>query len=1112
MGRRDPVLAAKLQPPKVKTHYLFRSRLHDLFKRVKEYPLTLVQAEAGYGKSTAMAVHLSRLYQYLAWYTVEEGERDTFLFLTYLIHSLKTIHPGIGERSLRLLEEADSVSSVLRPCVVMLLNDVAELAPDPTVLVLDDLHAAVVSQEIGHIVEMVIRYLPPHVHLVAGTRKELNLPIVRKLQSTFDVLSVGKVDLAFTKDEIAQLFNRSYGIHLTAAQLKELEEQTEGWIMALQMVWKGLEKGLDLADVWKTTGETDKGLFPYLAEEVLNRQPEELRKFLECTCILQTMEPEVCNLLAGCDNADKVLAQLENEGLFVSAISSGTYRYHRLFQQFLISYLIANRGHEAWRALHRTACIYYLRKGEVLPALQHGFDAGDLDKVTNLLIDYGEQFLTEGRLEVLKGWIERVPTDMLSRHPKLLFWRGEIDRLSCRFSEADHWYRLAEGGFIRQGDVRGRSLVYRGQAQLYLDTIQPAKATVWLEKAVEILGTGEPEETAKVLRLLAENYTNSGQVREARQMLRRAKQLAPSGRNELDIRILLRSGRLSAAKRLILRMIEEERGKASGTWRRVAKSHREQHLLLSLIDAFMGEVESSKASAEEGIRIGRDLQSPFVELVGFMRLGHALGLAGRLHEAKECYRNSIEMSEQLKVERGKVEALMGLCIVSGLLGELEEADRYGRQGLELASAVHDRWCANMIRLSLGLVWTTWRQYDEALSWLLEAEKGFTECGDRFCLTSVWLWLAILYEKTGNDKDWERVAVLLLRSVKRNRYEFLFLKRTLFGPYDLQMIVPTLIKVKDRLRLENAAEWLSCLGWRGESRHPGYTLRIFTLGKFAVYRGIEEIGRREWKREKARQLFQLLVTRSGQYLHREEICDLLWPSADEATARRDFKVALNALMAAIEPDREARTESYFIERMDTAYRLDPRAAVWIDRDQFEKKANYGLALAEKEWRERGKVSDGTLAMLEEAVSLYRGDYLQDYPYQEWCADERERLAALYLRVLDAVARIRLAAGEIQEAIAFCERILAKDPCWESAYRTLMVAYHRLGNRSLVMSTYQRCATQLEEQLGLAPMEETTRLYQQLMQKSRNDNLASVERSVRDGISRDREHRGVPSSTV
>ena len=1077
------VLSTKLVPPRVKLQCLRRRRLDELFMQVLDYPVTLVQADAGYGKSTALVTHLCSQYDHVAWFSLEEGERDTFLFMLYLIHSFRGIDAAIGERSLHLLEEAESTASILQPCLTLLLNDLVDLAPDPTILVLDDFHTVSGAGDIEAVMDLLVRHLPAHVHLVIGSRTALQIPSIKRLHATFDLLLIDKKELSFSAAEIEQLFQGEYGIKLTTEQVAEMQEQTEGWIIALQMVWKGLERGLGLPQIWRPHTEAGPGsgrrLFHYLAEEVFDRQPEEIQSFLRGTCVLTEMEPQTCDRLLGRTDSAAVLTQLERNGLFVTGVGMGHYRYHRLFQHFLITHAKSTGSPEAWSDLHRRVGAYYREQGDLQQAMAHLHEAGDLEQTVELLLESGHDLLQNGRAELMKGWIDSLPSPILEAHPQLLYWHGEIERVSSRFHEAVHWYTLAEGAYIQKGDAFARSRVYRGQAQIFLDTIQPSKAVHWLQLAVHVLGDDYPQETAQLLRLLAENHTNSGQLQKAQELVAQADLLVPNTtRDELDIRIHLRTGRLRSAKAMTAAIIEEEERQGR---QRIAKSHREMHLLQSLIDAFLGEVESSRWNAEQSIRIGRDLKSPFVEAVGYIRLGHALVLADELQQAQEHYQLSMKMCEELLVERGKVEALMGLCSLAGLLGELEQAEAYARTGLELALQVEDHWCANLIRLAIGSSWALWGQDEEALPWLLDAEEGFAACGDSFCHANVQLWLAIVYHRSGQDAAFARVVVPLLETVAREGHQHLFLRRALFGPHDLQLTVPFLVAARERFGLEEAEKLLRALGCRGVQNHPGYTLRVRTLGHFSLHRGMEEVGRKEWKREKSRQLFQLLVTRQGHLLQRDEIYEQLWPDVDEKTANRDFKVAMNALSNVLEPKREARSDSFFIERVGTAYRLNRNATIWIDAQEFTLLAERGLALEERHRLAGGGSTDRIVLELVAALHLYQGDFLQHYPYLDWCADERDRLRTLHLRVLETLARLYQERGALQEAVSCCERILAADSCWEAAYQILMNCYHQLGNRTLVMNTYKKCVAQLDDHLGLSPLAETTKLYQRLVRR-------------------------------
>jgi two-component SAPR family response regulator len=120
----------------------------------------------------------------------------------------------------------------------------------------------------------------------------------------------------------------------------------------------------------------------------------------------------------------------------------------------------------------------------------------------------------------------------------------------------------------------------------------------------------------------------------------------------------------------------------------------------------------------------------------------------------------------------------------------------------------------------------------------------------------------------------------------------------------------------------------------------------------------------------------------------------------------------------------------------------------------------------------------IAVLRQALALYEDDYLPDSLYEDWSAAERQRLRHLYLTTAERLARHLLQAGSWEEAIQVCRAILARDNCWEAAYRLLMQIYAIQGNQTLLHSTYQRCAATLQEELAVEPSPSTQTLFEQL----------------------------------
>jgi DNA-binding SARP family transcriptional activator len=351
--------------------------------------------------------------------------------------------------------------------------------------------------------------------------------------------------------------------------------------------------------------------------------------------------------------------------------------------------------------------------------------------------------------------------------------------------------------------------------------------------------------------------------------------------------------------------------------------------------------------------------------------------------------------------------------------------------------------------------------------------AFRNCGDIYGRAATRLWLALAYRDL---RQAERLALCvedLLALCETNGYDCLLTSATLVGVPDPRRIVPLLLEARARrCRPAYVTRLLTQLGLPDIEVHPGYQLRVQTLGAFRVWRGDVEASSRDWQRDKARQLFQLLVTERGRWLQREEIVDRLWPDLSPEAAMRDFKVALNALNKAIEPARAPDAAFAFVVREGSAYRLRPEADLWLDAAAFRTGCEAGLRLL------TSGATDEAVERLRTGLNLYGGDYLPDALYEDWASEERERLLSLYLRAADKLAGVLIERGQYDDGLRLCEAILARDPCWEHAYRLMMTTHIRQGNRPQAHRAYQRCVEILRAELDVPPSAETTALHRRI----------------------------------
>ncbi len=285
-----------------------------------------------------------------------------------------------------------------------------------------------------------------------------------------------------------------------------------------------------------------------------------------------------------------------------------------------------------------------------------------------------------------------------------------------------------------------------------------------------------------------------------------------------------------------------------------------------------------------------------------------------------------------------------------------------------------------------------------------------------------------------------------------------------------------IVMPKRARSSDAGSAIAVVFIRSESEQrfgppPGQNLRIFALGRFCLTAGGSGLAVEKWERRQALSLLKYLVANLGRAVHRETLMEFLWPDIDEERSWKRLKVTVHYLRRQL---RNAGVPDDIVETAGQTYALR-REKVWLDTDAFEKRAAEGTALQrEQRW-------DRALHCYEEAQNLYRGDYMEEDIYADWCTAERERLFEIHLEMLAGMAECHGEMGHFAEAVRVCRTALVRDPGRENFHRALMEYLVQLGRADWAIAQYQRCERLLAEELGVEPMPDTRRLYRQIVER-------------------------------
>ncbi|MFQ5401469.1 MAG: BTAD domain-containing putative transcriptional regulator [Anaerolineae bacterium] len=1076
----DLVVRTRFIPPRPKPHYIPRPRLDALLTRLTNYPLTLLKAEAGYGKTTAIAAFLADSSLPYIWYNLSDTGVDPLTFLLHIIHALRAHHPAVGDQSLALLAQEGGATRLWAPAVDALANDLLDALATETVLVLDD-YCQVNQAEINAITERLVEYVPPRLHIVLTTREMPSLPGRARWRAMGELLEIGRSELAFTAEEIGALFRQRTGHSLTPALARTLAAETEGWPIAVQLLSEGAARVQTppLEDLLRRLPGPLEHLFDYLTQEVYAQQQPQVQTFLAETTILRRLDPHVCDYLFERNDSAETLRYLETHSLFI--IGEGEYRYHSLFHDFLRRRTIV--PDERRRALHRRAASYYQEQGEQEEAVYHLLNGGEYETAAAMLATIARSLAYNGRHQTLAGWLDQLPDDLLDAHPELLLARGHAYRFTSQYHESLAAYGRAQQRFEALGDASGEMRALRGQAQVYLDTVQPLRAEPLLRRALRRVDRGDRRGRASLLLLLAENKLNAGQLHRAERLHH---DIYCAAQQEdfppMNPRVFVRDGRFAHARKMVEASLRADPWGA-GQWR-APRSHREATVLLAWIDAMTGEANSARHYAGQSLELGRILASPIVECVSLSRLGHGW-LSGPDFDpemARAYYQESLAIAEKIGVPRFQVEAHLGLTLIAGLGGKVAEAMASAQKALAILEETGDSYMIGILTLALGAAMTLCH-HPGAETRLTEAARQGQICGDRFSPCVADLWLAIHYSYLGQGSLATAAFERALSAAQLHGYDFLFTGMPLLGPKDLAPRLMLLNQVAPatavsqyaaRLRHAISPQTAPASHFTSLATNPvAAPLYIQTLGPFRVRQAGREIERSAWGRAKALHLLQYLVCRRGHLAHREKILEALWPDTPPTTAATGLRVALSVLRKALAPDPGGGEAPDFIRRDGESLQLDLSLGIHTDADEF-------MGLIRSAQAVENKNPAQAIELYESALALYRGDFLEENPYAEWVREERERLLAAYLSAAERVAKLLVGQDECERGMRWANAILAKDPLWEEGYALLMQCHWKLGNRALAVRVYDRCRRRLREELAIEPSPRTTALFEEISQ--------------------------------
>jgi ATP/maltotriose-dependent transcriptional regulator MalT/DNA-binding SARP family transcriptional activator len=1124
----QPLLPLKLTPPPPREGVLFRPDLQALLSEIRVHPLTMVVAPAGYGKTTLLSQwvqDLTRTGAAVCWLTLDSSERAPALFLAYLIRSFQTIFPQLGVDAWRVLHSAANIERDWPLVAGALCSDLQRSLLTATFLILDDLHLASDSAVIGQILGYLMRAAPPALHIIIAARRAPTFAPLARLRAEGRLVELSQRDLLLSADDARQVL-AAQGVELAEPDLALLLARTEGWALSVQLAARALadQPAERRGEFLRTLSGGQEQILSYLATEVLAELPQEVIEFLRLAALPAYFDANLLRQVLLREDVPYLLRRAQALGLPILPLDEqgDRLRFHPLWRELLLRGLSDMIDAETLAALHARFGRALEAYGDLEAALDHYASAGATDDLARALRERAWPLLSSPRRDTIRRWLEQLPAGTREHDPELLYIWGmsqiaaepvqaikTIERAAELYHQAgrfdremraladlaallfwqarpaefvalcaqavraanrvrDAWSRGAtlacvtamlysKGRYAaalriaRRADAHPLSPSWRWLLSMIVATIdvqlgRPDEALVAIEAALQLPQVDQDDRLRQnLLRQRAMALYEQGQVAEA---------LALALDAHRHLGDYYRSGVIGfSAQQLALLLALEGRVDEATTYvaqARAAFDEMNAEAPLAGLQAIevnaqfaRGQDTRASATASAVLRRLQETGGEAPDLRLWLLLALVLGESGEHKRAHALAQDTAQLMRSHSYHLFLAVAELYSAYLAGANGDASARREALRRGWELVASEDIRFLPMLPTAALR---------DIALAALREGIA--VEAVGR------------VLRRQAPDHARELLEGLLGEGTPAVRANAARLLGDL-GAAAAYPALRTLLKDRSPAVRQAAEDALGRLVYR-----PPYTLRIRTLGSFALWRGDQEVRDRDWRSSKARQLFQLLLTERGRSLPRDRVLDALWPEMESDAANNNLRVTVNRLTKALEPDRPDGAPPTYVSQQSETYSFNIASDHQIDSTDF------AAAVAEGQRAERRGQRQVAVVAFRKAIELYGGPYLPDNMYEDWSVVERERLTMLFNDAATRLGALLLDEGAAHEVIGLAWRVLENEPAYEDAYRLLMRAHASLGERSTALRLYARCASVLRDELGVEPLPETTALYNAL----------------------------------
>jgi ATP/maltotriose-dependent transcriptional regulator MalT/DNA-binding SARP family transcriptional activator len=1070
------VTRTKVILPQRRKELLSRPRLINLLFDLLDYKLILLIAPAGYGKTSLLLDFTHQVDLPVCWYSLDSLDQDILRFITFFIAALNQRFPNFGAQSSTALEAASLLSPDINRLVTVIVNDIYEHIPEHFLFVLDDYHLVSGQRETETFINQFLREVSENCHLVLASRTLLTLPDLPLLAARMQVGGFGYEELAFRSDEIQSLVLQNHHITISDSTAQELTDEAEGWITGLllttQTSWQDRSNRLRAA---QTSGVS---LYDYLAQQVLDQQPQPIRDFLLRTSFLEEFDAGLCEAVWGkSDNWPALISAILKDNLFVLPVgeTGEAVRYHHLFRDFLQARFEQEQPGEVQNLLHCIAAAY-TQQEEWEKAYAAYQRIGDISATANLVEKAGPSFVRDSRLATLANWIESLPEDVIAYRPVLLSHKGAVLVVKGQVEKGLIYLDQAEAALRTHqytSDL-ARTLARRATARRFLGNYEAS-----LDDGYEALALCDQDNNsrstrAEALRAIGMSLYHLGRLSEATEKFSQSLEEHISLGESPNIALVQMELGMCLKSAGCFHLALNHYEPALAYWRKVNNTTRMSIILnnLGVLYHLTGDYIHAVELFEEALAHARRNHLPRSEAYLLCGIGDLYMDLDAEDNAQDAYYRTREIAEQIDDRFLLLYVSVAFAAQARRKGDFTQAKVCLKIAEELSIKSGSKYETALWRMEAGQIELANKNIPLAIDNLTEAVNLFLEGGQKIESTRAYLYLA---QASYQAKDMSSALTALAHSFALA--SSLDSQHILInGGREIQVLL--LNACRDSKIGSTAAALLNQIH-EFETQMPGLRrglrpkastvlfappkLTIHVLGKAQVEVDGKPVTTTEWLNQKrARELFFLLLAHT-EGMTRDEIGTILWQDSSPTQLRLQFKNAIYRLRYALSQEIVLFDGYRYCFNSDLDYEYDVKI--------YEEKVNQAKSSTSPEEK---------IAYYRMVVDMYRGPYLPEGE-GTWVLAERERLWRIQVEAYLTLVWLFLEAGNHNHALEYAHRVLREDRCQEEAHRLAMRAYAALGNRAAIKRQYDECCWAMRQDIDSEPSFQTQLLYKTLLER-------------------------------